>query len=314
MKTHNFSTQEVKQLDMVDYLERSGHSPKKITGNDYWYLSPLRMEKEPSFKVNRKLNVWYDHGLGKGGSLIDFGILYHGCSVKDLLEKITGNDFSFHQQISKVNNLQSDEGKIKIKEVRSIQSPALMDYLKERAIPLDIAKIHCRELHYEVHGKKYTAIGFKNNSGGFELRNRHFKGSSSPKDATLIREEGATALTVIEGFFSFLSLLASPVNASLPPTDYLVLNSLSFIEKNRDRMESYPETILLLDNDLAGDQATSKLLTRSLHFKDHRELYRGYKDLNHSLLELDMHIKKQQELENKISFSHSCQRTERRIH
>jgi len=31
----------------------------------YWYLSPLREEKEASFKVNRKKNVWYDHGIGK---------------------------------------------------------------------------------------------------------------------------------------------------------------------------------------------------------------------------------------------------------
>ncbi len=71
MNTHNFSLEEVKQLDIVEYLEKSGHSPDKIRGNDYWYLSPLRNEKEPSFKVNRKLNVWYDHGIGKGGNLMN---------------------------------------------------------------------------------------------------------------------------------------------------------------------------------------------------------------------------------------------------
>ena len=34
--------------------------------------------------------------------------------------------------------------------------------------------------------KKHTAIGFKNNTGGYELRSENFKGSSSPKDVTLI--------------------------------------------------------------------------------------------------------------------------------
>ena len=65
MKTRNFSLEEVKQVDLVEYLEKLGHQPKKIRGNDYWYLSPLRTETEPSFKVNRKLNAWYDHGMGK---------------------------------------------------------------------------------------------------------------------------------------------------------------------------------------------------------------------------------------------------------
>ena len=59
---------------MVDYLEKLGYMPQKIRGNDYWYLSPFRQEKEPSFKVNRKLNAWYDHGTGRGGNIVDFGM------------------------------------------------------------------------------------------------------------------------------------------------------------------------------------------------------------------------------------------------
>jgi hypothetical protein len=43
MKTHNFSLEEVKQVDMVEYLEKLGHQPKKIRGNDYWYLSPFKI-------------------------------------------------------------------------------------------------------------------------------------------------------------------------------------------------------------------------------------------------------------------------------
>ncbi|MEO8848519.1 MAG: CHC2 zinc finger domain-containing protein, partial [Casimicrobiaceae bacterium] len=51
---------------MVDYLNSIEHLPQKIHGNDYWYISPLRDEKHPSFKVNRAKNVWHDHGIGKG--------------------------------------------------------------------------------------------------------------------------------------------------------------------------------------------------------------------------------------------------------
>lgn len=55
--------EQAKHIDLVDYLATLGHHPEKIRNNDYWYLSPLREEKTASFKVNRKLNVWYDHGV-----------------------------------------------------------------------------------------------------------------------------------------------------------------------------------------------------------------------------------------------------------
>ncbi len=55
---------------------------------------PLREEKTPSFKVNRKLNRWYDHGLGKGSNLVDFGILYNKCTIGEFMQKLSSN-FSF---------------------------------------------------------------------------------------------------------------------------------------------------------------------------------------------------------------------------
>src|SRR6185312_9899712 len=95
-KQQSLSIRDAKEMDMVDYLSRLGYKPSKIRNADYWYLSPLRNEKTPSFKVNRKLNRWYDHGLGKGGNLIDFAILYQNCTIGEFLQKLN-DDFSFHQ-------------------------------------------------------------------------------------------------------------------------------------------------------------------------------------------------------------------------
>jgi hypothetical protein len=80
---------EARQIDLVDYLASLGHQPKKTSNNDNWYLSALGEEKTPSFKVNRRFNVWCDHGTGKGGDLIDFGTLYFNCSTADLLNKLS---------------------------------------------------------------------------------------------------------------------------------------------------------------------------------------------------------------------------------
>lgn len=90
MNYNNLSLQDAKNIDMVDYLATLGYQPKKISNNDYWYLSPLREEKTASFKGNRKLNAWYDHGICKGGNTVDFGVLYHHCTIPELLQKLSG--------------------------------------------------------------------------------------------------------------------------------------------------------------------------------------------------------------------------------
>ena len=90
------STEEAKKIDITGYISSLGHQPIKIRNTDYWYRPPLREEQEPSFKVDKKLNLWFDHGLGKGGNLIDFGILYYGCTVRELLQKLD-TDFSLQQ-------------------------------------------------------------------------------------------------------------------------------------------------------------------------------------------------------------------------
>src|SRR5690606_28377132 len=42
------------------YLSSLGHEPARISGNNFWYHSPLHADKMPSFKINRQLNKWYD--------------------------------------------------------------------------------------------------------------------------------------------------------------------------------------------------------------------------------------------------------------
>lgn len=273
------SVEEVKNTDMVDYLSSLGIKPAKVTRNDYWYLSPFREETTPSFKVNRKMNRWYDFGEGKGGNIIDFGIQFHKCSVSELLKRMT-KSFSFQQQNTAIKKEDEDAKKIKIINEKEITSLVLIRYLHKRRIPLDIAAKFCREIDYELYGKNYYAIGFKNNAGGYELRNEKFKASSSPKDITLI-ESNAEKLTVFEGFFNFLSYLAIHYKQEQPATNFLVLNSTSFFEKSLPLMQSHKSVHLYLDCDTTGQKCIQKALAIDKQkFKDERSLYKNYKDLN----------------------------------
>src|SRR5438874_13426296 len=107
MESKLFTCDEARQINLVDYLFSLGFQPQKVKNNDYWYLSPLREEKEASFKVNRKLNLWYDHGLGKGGSIIDFGMLYYKCSIPAFIQKLS-ESFSFHCKLQTVQQPQTN--------------------------------------------------------------------------------------------------------------------------------------------------------------------------------------------------------------
>jgi hypothetical protein len=293
------SCAEVNQIDIVDYLSRLGYAPQKISNNDYWYLSPLRDEKTASFKVYRKMNAWYDHATGKGGRLVDFGTLYHNCSVKDFLEKINiekGLIVSFHPHYFSLagekKDLSEQPGKIKILSSDEITEPELLQYLKERQIPITIASQFCEQVCFELYSKKRLAIGFKNDNGGYELRNQYFKGSSTPKQPKLIVQNDTKELFVFEGFFSFLSFqtlqqLNKKNNIELPArqADFLILNSLSFFEKNRETMEKYSNTHLFLDRDSAGIKFTQQALQWSKKYIDQSHTYKKYKDLNEFLIQ-----------------------------
>lgn len=286
-----------RQIDLVNYLVSTGHRPQKISRDDYWFLSPIRDEKTASFKVNRKLNLWYDFGLGKGGNFIDFGILFHRCTVSELLQKLSENTPAFANTLSEKqwkksqaasrfsmhaeNNLQnsSDDSHIKITNVREIADPLLLNYLRQRRIHFDVAKAFCKEISFTVNDKNYYAIGFKNNAGGYEIRNAFFKGSSSPKYVTHV-DNKAEKITVFEGFFDFLSYQTLVHNQPQELTNFLVLNSLSFFERSQLLMEKSRSVHLYLDNDPAGKARVSTALKRSKQYHDESHLYKGFKDLN----------------------------------
>ncbi len=155
---------------------------------------------------------------------------------------------------------------------RPLTNPSLCRYLNERKIPFEIAKKYCKEVEFELNGKQYFAIGFENKSGGFELRNRLFKGSSSPKDVTLINYPDCKNIAVFEGFFSFLSYQTLQQKNN-PLTNFLILNSLSLFEKSRSIMEEHGKINLYLDRDQAGLKQTQNALKWDTKYVDRSHLY-----------------------------------------
>ncbi|WP_207955589.1 toprim domain-containing protein [Segetibacter sp. 3557_3] len=179
-----------------------------------------------------------------------------------------------------------NERKIKILEVKTLQRFYLCRYLVERKISLETATRYCSEIIYEIGGRTYFAIGFKNDLGGYELLNPFVKLSSSPKGITTIRN-GADTVASFEGFMDFLSGLSIPdLNAT--PLNFAVLNSLSFFESSRSFLEQHKTINLYLDRDTSGQNYSGYALSLTPKYQDCSNLYQGYKDLN----EWMMHIGK----------------------
>ena len=185
------------------------------------------------------------------------------------------------------------EGKIIVLEARPLAEISLLKYLEKRQIPLDIAEKFCKEIDFLLYGKIRTVIGFQNNAGGYELRSADFKGSSSPKEVTFF-DYNNEQLNVFEGFFNFLTHQAMNKESILPLTNFLILNSLSFFQKERERMEQHQQIHLFLDRDSAGIKFTQAALQWSKKYIDQSHVYKKYKDLNEYLI-------KQQEPRHKQS-------------
>jgi hypothetical protein len=168
---------------------------------------------------------------------------------------------------------------IKIVSAMGLKSDKLFKYLKKRAINSDVAKRYCCELNYEIHGRTWYGIGFKNDLGGYEIRNEYFKGSSSPKAITSV-QNGNEILLVFEGFFDFLSLASFCPNLE-NRFDILVLNSVANIGKmSAEYFQKYVSIYAFLDNDNAGKMALEKLEKHGVKVFDFSNQFHPHKDLN----------------------------------
>ena len=252
--------EEIRDMPITDFMHKLGCKSTKKRGCEVWYHAPYRSDRTPSFCVNTEKNIWNDFGAGMGGDIFTLAGLM-----------INSNDFMAQARyIGEVTNNpveRSEPPKYKSEptvpqftdvEVRPLIHPAMLAYLRERGIPSDIATENCVEIHYRLHDKQYFAIGFPNESGGYEIRNKFFKGSLPPKAVSHIRN-GSTTVNVYEGFMDFLSGLTLGYGRT---EDNLVLNSVANREKAYRHLDGYEAIKCWLDNDDAGRKCLEVLQKR----------------------------------------------------
>lgn len=271
------NAQQAKKISLISILDQLKTKKYKDTGRDIWYYSPFRNEKTASFKVDIQKNIYYDFGEGKGGNVIDFIISYNNCDFQEALRLMRDRYFfSFHQQpLRKASERKKEDWRIR--EIKPVQHPALVNYIKKRRVFEQ--RQFLKEIHYTVNDKSYFGLGFENDSGGWEVRNKYAKVCLGKKDLTPI-QKGSDTLCIFEGFFDFLSFLSISESLESKPSDYIILNSVAMVNRIESSIKEYKKVELYLDNDTAGSNATEKIKLQHSNVSDNRLLYPNHKDLN----------------------------------
>ncbi|WP_316928497.1 toprim domain-containing protein [Kaistella palustris] len=241
-----------------------------------FYFAIDREEKSPSLCVDFAQNKAFDFGTGKSYDVISIVQQLSKCSVSDALQYL--EKFNTSIQSTQTSILETSKN-YEILEVKEIEHLALAEYLKSRKI--HDQKHLVKEVHYQMKGKNYFGIGFYNNSGGVEIRNKYSKICLGKKDVTLLKnpKKEKNEVCVFEGFFDFLTYLNLP-NVQFSNSDFLILNSTAMFFKVEKQLAQYDKIVLFLDNDLSGSILTEKIVDKYENVEDCSILYEDFKDLN----------------------------------
>ena len=288
---------DLKNISIRLFLARRGIQPKYERNGYGMYLSPLRDEHTPSFKVDYVQNLWYDFGLGEGGTLLTLVMRLERCDSREAIRRLqNGEKRNAGVSLSLEIGQHPVAGgfspvvrpatvpALRILSDAPLRHPALVGYLASRGIVPSVAAAFCREVRYEVNGRAFFAVGFRNDAGGWELRSERFKGGSSPKHITTFDNRSDTVIA-FEGFMDFLAYLSLKHPGRLR-IDAAVLNSVVNLPKAVPFISRHPVIHAFFDNDEAGRKATADLIRLCPRSEviDQRHFYRGHKDVNDYLI------------------------------
>jgi 5S rRNA maturation endonuclease (ribonuclease M5)/gas vesicle protein len=279
-----------KDVDILDYFSNKVTQGKLRfegrKGNEFYFATPH--QKTGSIAVNPRKQTFFDHNEGKGGDLFRaIGKLENlpnfNQQVKFGLDISTVVKEQGNQYKQELKNTTNDNKKAQITTVfDEIQHPSLKNYMKKRGIS---DSIFLKEVHWNIGQKSYFALGWKNDKGGFDLRNEHYKGKLGTNDITtgfIGKKEELSSLAVFEGMTDYLSYRKNKPDANF---EFIVLNSTSntdkAIENIKNSKSANHDIYLFLDKDEAGNKATNQFKAHFKNSDDMREHYvKNSKDLN----------------------------------
>jgi hypothetical protein len=254
---------EANTIPLVQLLEKLGFMPVETpdVGNDVWYRSPFRpTERSTNFHVDKKRNIWYDFVTNSGGTNLDFIKTYNACEDATALTFIS-DYFKAPTFVKPFNTEEKPTRKERfaLKEVKPLNNPALLTYLTdERRIKTIVVKKFLVEALFTntEEQKDYFAAAIKNESNGYEIRNKYFDGFLGKKDITILRGEQPTenSVSIFIDVMDFLSA-ADYYGSILITHDVIIVHHHEFFEKalRLVTMRKYSRVFTYFNNNEVGE-------------------------------------------------------------
>ena len=157
---------DLKNISIRQFLSQRGIQPKYERNGYGMYLSPLREERTPSFKVDYVRNLWYDFGSGEGGTLRTLVMRMERCDSREAIRRLQNGEKRDAGSVSLSPGIGEPLGvggaspvlrpaavpALRILSDAPLRHPALVGYLASRGIVPSVAAAFCREVRYEVNG------------------------------------------------------------------------------------------------------------------------------------------------------------------
>ena len=303
---------EIKSVSILQWMRENNYGDGVRKGRNYFFSSPLRSERTPSFSVNTAQNLWCDFGSANknGGNLINLVeqlnptwsehqvLAYLEQQIKDLNLDFT-EDYNARikeeeekekwKEAKQAEREEAQSQNTVVERVIPLSHPYLRDYVIQRRIDFNIAQRYCKEVHYSLYGNHYYAIAFMNVAAGMETRNKLYKRCIGKKTISTIYPIGAPQkhCCVFEGFFDLLTYVT--IETWMPdtgisigvPCDFFVLNGVGEVKQLLPYLKDYDSIHCYLDNDDAGKTATNTIMKSFPDMAiDESYRYKGYNDLN----------------------------------
>lgn len=229
------------------------------------------------------MNVFNDFGSGEKGDIITLVRLLDKCDFERAVNLLLWLDgpsrtfsFSGNNRIGALNS-----SHIEVLGASPIVSLSLLRYVRSRAISEGIAKKYLKEVRYRNGERIFFALGFPNDSGGFELRSEKFKGKTGNGITTI--PGSPSGVNLFEGFFDFLSA-CEYYQIDKPNNTTIVLNSTVNLSIALPFLEAATLIRSFLDNDKTGRKTLSKLQNAGFSISDEsQKLFPNSNDFNEFL-------------------------------
>lgn len=276
--------EQAKQYSLTRLLRDYGFEPKRASAGKLFYASPLRTERTASFCVFLDTNRYKDFGSGAQGNPVQLVMELDKCTFTEAIAKLLekSNSFSF------ISNPSSDKSIKKtgyiIEKVDALKNKHLIKKLEDRHLDIEIAKEFLCEIYYKAKiNQKHNYFGVAMQTfRGYEVKNfmteQYYCVGS--KDISYFDFGHKDKITIFEGMFDFIAFMSYlKEEEKTLKTDVIVLHSVSLRHKVLKRVDTATKLYLCLDNDEAGELASS-FFEDSYSCVRLNKIYHRHKDFN----------------------------------